>query len=528
MRIISFILFFLLSTGVAMATNISGNGVFSSAAGNTPWVNDLKNLFISKRAVIYALNVRTFNAVDINGNDIIEPESGEVSGNFLNAAERLDELVGTGINTIYLLPITKTGKLKALGTAGSLYAMDSFDTISPFLDDKNDPRSVDEEAKFFVQKAHKLGFRVIADMPSCGSYDLSLERPDLFLKDKNGAAVIPADWTDVRLFRVYEEGTKGEVNNSLVENYKKFIDMALELGFDGIRADVAAIKPYEFWKEIIDYTRSKSPQFLFLAEAETSWGNPAKAYVPVYSSVEKLLEAGFDGYYGDWGNFKNFKSRKEITKRLKLDEKIAKKFDGKKATMASFATHDQQSPLMDGNANYWEMVLWLTTTLPTNSYFLDGFQTGDTYIFKYENKPAPKSYTDDDTYFLHSGKFDIFNLSRKPGTNRADLYEIFKTTLKFQRKTADILHLGKTNILKTNSKSVFAYEREYRGEHIIVVGNLDFKNPHYARVEVNGLTKKSFLLPIKINNVPTVRRGSLGTELNPNEVQVYVFSKRAK
>ena len=28
--------------------------------------------------------------------------------------------------------------------------------------------------------------RVIIDMPSCGSYDMSLEKPDLFIKDKHG------------------------------------------------------------------------------------------------------------------------------------------------------------------------------------------------------------------------------------------------------------------------------------------------------------------------------------------------------
>ena len=78
--------------------------------------------------------------------------------------------------------------------------------------------------------------------------------------------------------------------------------MALALGADGIRADVAAIKPYEFWKEFISYVRKSDPQFLFIAEASTSWDNPAKDYV-TYTSVEDLLKAGFDGYYGDWGNF---------------------------------------------------------------------------------------------------------------------------------------------------------------------------------------------------------------------------------
>ena len=67
--------------------------------------------------------------------------------------------------------------------------------------------------------------------------------------------------------------------------------MVLALGADGIRADVAAIKPYEFWKELIDYVRKSDPQFMFLAEASTAWSNPAKDYT-TYTSVEDLLRAG--------------------------------------------------------------------------------------------------------------------------------------------------------------------------------------------------------------------------------------------
>lgn len=484
------------------------------------WVNDARNLFISKRMIIYALNVRTFNAQDTNGNDIVEPEFGEISGNFINASKRLDEIAALGFNTVYLLPVTKTGKLKALGTAGSLYAMDSFDTISPLLDDRTDERGVFEEAKFFVSEAHKKGLRVILDMPSCGSYDMSLERPDLFVRNKNGEAVIPADWTDVRLFKVYDGN---ELNRELVESYKRFIDMALELEVDGIRADVAAIKPPEFWKEIITYTRIRSPQFLFLAEAETSWEAPVKG---PYTSVEKLLEAGFDGYYGDYSNFHELAKAKDFIKKIKTDERISKKFGGKKAVMASFATHDQQSPMLFNDVNYWETILWLSLTMPLNTYFLDGFQTGDNYIFKYENKPATKSYTDDDIYFLHSGKFDIFNFSRKPGGKHQELYEIFKNAMNFKTWAKDILQNDKMTILETNQRNVFAYSRDFGNDSIIVVGNLDAKNSHNATIYVNGLSKKSFLSPIKIDNNPVVRRGKLNTKLGSSEVQVYMFSRK--
>ena len=284
-----------------------------------------------------------------------------------------------GVNTVYLLPITKTGKLKALGTAGSLYALDSFEKLNPQLDDKSNPMSVEQEAKMFFDEAHRLGLRVIVDIPSCGSYDMSLEKPDLFIKDKNGNAVVPADWTDVRLFKMYDEN--GKLNSTLVENYKSMITMLQNLGADGIRADVAAIKPYEFWKEVIDYARLKDPQILFIAEACPTWTNPIKQWGD-YTSVEKLLEAGFDGYYGDWANFDEITKSKDIFKRIKSDMKISKQFNNQKTTMASFATHDQQSVIVRGGLPMWEMITWLNITLAMNPYFLDGYVTGDNYIYQ--------------------------------------------------------------------------------------------------------------------------------------------------
>lgn len=60
------------------------------------------------------------------------------------------------------------------------------------------------------------------------------------------------------------------------------------------------------------------------------------------------------------------------------------------------------------------MIIWLNATLPVDSYFVDGFQTGDDYNYKMGNKLAPATNTDDDMYFTHRGKIDIFNFSRKP------------------------------------------------------------------------------------------------------------------
>ena len=50
----------------------------------------LKINFLQNKSIIYAINIRTFNAKDTNRNELIDPD--EESGNFLNAIERLDEV----------------------------------------------------------------------------------------------------------------------------------------------------------------------------------------------------------------------------------------------------------------------------------------------------------------------------------------------------------------------------------------------------------------------------------------------------
>ncbi len=508
-------------TGLFLALILSA---FCAESANAyPWINDLRTLFTSNKAIIYGINIRSFGAEDKNDNDIIEPWLGDVPGTFVNAKARLDDIVISGANTIHLLPITKVGKLKALGTSGSLYAMDSFNELNPQLDDVSDPRSVFEEAKDFIKEAHKKNLRVILDMPSCGSYDLSLEKPELFVKDKKGSTVVPADWTDVRLFKVYNDD--GSLNKNLLDHYKKFADMALALGADGIRADVAAIKPYEFWNEFITYVRKSDPQFMFLAEAAIPWTNPVKEYAP-YATVEELLKAGFDGYYGDWANFKNeVLKAKDFYKKVDIDRKISDKFEGKKTTIAAFATHDQQSPIITGGEDYWNMVLWLNTTLPLNSYFVDGFMSGDRYVYKYENQKAEKTFTDDDQYFVHKGKLDIFNASRRPKGDKEKLTENYINAAKFKYWAKRMIIEGKYVPLRTSNPSVFAFARADGSDAVVVIGNLDTKNDIETNVYIPKLKSNSFVSPVKMIEPPATKNGRLAVTLKPYEVQVFMLSK---
>lgn len=480
------------------------------------WINDLRKLFLNNEAVIYEINIRTFGAQDTNKNGIIDFDEAEESGTFLNAVSRLDDLKRKGINTIHVLPITPVGKIKALGTAGSLYAASSFDSLNPQLASKESALSIEDQARKFIAEAHKRKIRVFIDLPSCGSYDLYMQRPELFVKDKSGQPVIPADWSDVRLLNA---GSEMSVNKDVYNLFKGFVDMVIDLGADGIRADVATNKPAKFWKELINYSRSKDPQFMWLAEASESWTEHVSPYA-VFTPYNKLLEAGFDGYYGSYFNLKNIKTGKELIELIEKTNSNLSGYTEHKAVIGSFATHDEMSPMLINGQRYVEMIIWLSATLPLNSYFVDGFDTGDSYIYMWANKKAPKSYTDDDYYFVHRGKIDIFNFSRQPGGNNKFVAWTFAIANNLKQQFAPVINNGKFVPLRTSNPSVFAYAVTYKDKTIIVTGNLNFRNNVDTTVYIPHFNADTSVIPIKIENTPIAGRGSYKVTLNAGETQI--------
>ena len=475
----------------------------------------LRTMFLNNKSVICGINLRNFNAKDTNKNGIID--FNEESGNFINAIERLDELKDSHINTIHVLPITPVGKLKALGTAGSVYAISDFDKINPQLVDMNSSLTPIEQAKLFVEECHKRGIKVIIDLPSCGAYDLFLSNPELFIKDKKQLSIVPTDWTDVRLLNT---GNDGNLNQDVLNEHKKFVDMVLSIDADGIRADVATIKPFEFWKEIIEYTRLKNPEFLYLAEASDSWREPPSKYA-VFTPYDKLLEAGFDGYYGSFFNLKDWKTSAPMFEHIKFNKKLLTSYPNDKSVILSFTTHDELSPIILHGEKFSVMIAWLEATLPFNPYFIDGFQSGDDYIYPWANTKAKSTETDDDYYFVHRGKLDIFNYSRKPEGKNEYVKANFKEAFRFREENSDLISKGTFTPLKCDKEKVFAFSRSYKDNTILVIGNLDYKHPQKRiTVKMQGLKKKKDLEVIEgLSNYKT-RKNRLLTDLEAGEIKV--------
>ncbi len=512
MKLVNKILFL----AVALASSVS-----SCFALDEAWKNDLRTKFLNNETIIMEVNIRSFNAKDNNEDGFIQENMGEVRGTFLNAIERLDELKSLGVNTLHVLPITPTGKLKALGTAGSLYAASDFDSLNPDLYDKNSDLTLEEQAKKFIDEAHKRNIRVIVDVPACASYDLFLERPDLFVTTQSGEPVIPADWTDVRLLSV---GTEDKIDANVYNLYKDFVKYMMSLGVDGIRADVAHSKTAIFWKELISYSREKDEEFLWLAESSEAW-HDAISPQAVFTPYNKLLEAGFDGYYGSFFNLKDWKNPKDLYKQISFTLNETKNFKEDKSVIGSFTTHDEVSPIILKGPQFSEMMIWLSATLPINSYFVDGFQTGDDYMYRKGNRLADVTNTDDDTYFTHRGKIDIFNFSRKPGGEFEELRGEFLLGNNVKQSVLSTLNDGEFTQLKNNNhKKVFSYMFANNIKKVITIGNLDFENNAKVTVKVPRFNpNKQNLLPIKISKMPEAKRGKVHLNLQPGEIVVIII-----
>ena len=487
--------------------------------------NNLRSMIQNNESVMLAIAPRTFTAKDINGDEKISLQKGEKPGTLLSAIERLDELKNDGINTIHILPIHPPGFKNAMGTAGSLYSparfieKDGTLAIDPILIEKDDPRTPSEQFKAFIDECHKRDIKVMLDLPSCASIAWFEAEPELMAFGRNGEDKTPQGWADIRMFEPWDDETKRTLNPKLLEMHKQYVDACIDLGLDGIRADVARAKPTEFWDILIPYSHEKDPEFAWLAETYTYECASPQVNMP-YDRPEDLLRAGFDEYYGQYHIFHEWKTNTEFNDYIKLNLDMSHRLPVGKTCIGSFLTHDDVSSMTHGGANYCNMTTIIQSTIPMcNPYFVDGFQSGDYYDYQYSHKDddetatykpvnaniqgaelieelktdgyydyqySPKDKSEDvimAPYYEmdhHAFKLDIFNLSRKPGGDYPDIGRVMRETLKMRKENKD-LFADKNSIFieldKVGDKKdqILTYARHNNGRTAIIIAN---KNPN--------------------------------------------------
>ena len=492
----------------------------------TNYHNDLRNLFKNNEAKILAIIPRTFNAQDKNGNAYID--GNEIHGTFLNAIDRLDEVKAQGFNTLHILPIHPTGKMKAMGTAGSLYSPKDLLSIDPTLIDPKDPRSPEEQFKAFIDECHKRNIKVMLDLPSCASYDMFLEHPEWMAMERDGLAKTPQGWNDIRMFQPWEDEGKRTLNPKLLELHKEYVDRCIDLGIDGIRADVARAKPVEFWDVIIPYSRMRDPQFAWLAETYTYEDASPQANMP-YDRPQDSLRAGFDAIYGQYHIFHEWENASTFMDYVKEQLGMSYKLPKGKSLIGSFATHDDISPMFHGGSDYCNLTMGLQATLPMlNPYIVDGYQSGDWYLYPYEDKYNPVTTTDNHEMTVHRGRLDIFNLSRKPGGKNPEIGKFMKAAFDLKDNYKDIINKGTLiELEKENDKNdqVIAYARHLNGKTLLVLANKNVNRSVACTVKVPTLKAnqelKNLLPSYGQESIIQARNGEVGVDLGAARIHVF-------
>ena len=166
------------------------------------------------------------------------------------------------------------------------------------------------------------------------------------------------------------------------------------------------------------------------------------------------------------------------------------------------------------------MIAWLEAVLPFNPYIIDGFQTGDDYIYPWANAKAENTQTDDETYFVHRGQLDIFNFSRKPQGKSKIILENLKKAYKFRTDNEELITNGEFIPLKTKNEKVFAFIINGETEKLIVIGNLDFQNSTEKIIFKTNLNKITKFDIIHGDDNIKLSHKKLNTNLKAGEVKI--------
>ncbi|MDD2791559.1 MAG: alpha-amylase family glycosyl hydrolase [Sediminibacterium sp.] len=194
----------------------------------------------AENAVMYEVNIRQFT-----------PE-----GTFNAFAEHLPRLKDMGVDLLWLMPITPISKMKRQGTLGSYYACSSYTSVNPEF-------GTLEDFKNLVEKAHRLGFKLIIDWVANHTgwdHHWTVEHPEWMMRDEVGNFTEKNGWEDVI-----------DLNFEVMEMRQELIDAmrfwVYECDIDGFRCDMAHLVPLDFWQQARLSCELIKPLF-WLAECE--------------------------------------------------------------------------------------------------------------------------------------------------------------------------------------------------------------------------------------------------------------------
>lgn len=172
-----------------------------------------------------------------------------------------------GFNWIFVNPIQRPGM------SGSIYAIADYFELNPALVDANIDKKPEQQVREMIECGEKLGLKMIVDLVinHC-SVDSPLlkQHPEWFEWDDKGKVVHPfatekdqkVVWKDLARFNY--RNTKDQ--EGLYQYFFRIVQYLIDLGFRGFRCDAAYQIPPQLWQRLIQQSKEKNPDVVFLAE----------------------------------------------------------------------------------------------------------------------------------------------------------------------------------------------------------------------------------------------------------------------
>ena len=207
--------------------------------------------------VLYEVNVRQFTE----------------EGTFKAFEKHLDRLKDMGINTLWFMPIHPISETERKGTLGSYYAVDDYTAVNPEF-------GTMEDFQHLVDKAHKMGFKVIIDWVANHTgwdHDWITAHPEWYDRDENGEIIYSYDWSDIAELN-YDSY---EMRAEMIKAMQFWIE---DVGIDGFRCDHAVGVPASFWNAAVYKLKSVNSEIMMLAEI---------------TAAQSLTKYAFDSCYND-------------------------------------------------------------------------------------------------------------------------------------------------------------------------------------------------------------------------------------
>ncbi len=399
------------------------DGVMTDISGDDPVLEKTTAAWLDT-CVLYEVNVRQYTQ----------------EGTFKAFEEHLERLKDMGINTLWFMPIHPISKTERKGTLGSYYAVDDYMAVNPEF-------GTMEDFQHLVDKAHKMGFKVILDWVANHTgwdHDWITEHPEWYDRDENGEITYSYDWSDIAELN-YDSF---EMRAQMIKAMQFWVE---EVGIDGFRCDHAIGVPASFWNAAVYKLKSINSEIMMLAEV---------------SATESLTKYAFDTCYNDalYGQARMIKGG-VATSTIQQGMELNSNYVEGSFPMNYLDNHDKNS--YDGSIvtlfdTAYEPLLALTFLSP-------GF---------------PLVYTSNEQGYDHEIEFFekdavVWEENKK--------YEPFIAELSALKMKNEALASSNTGVefLEVSNSHIFAFSRTSGEDTVVYVANLYFEEIKDASVELS-------------------------------------------